>query len=120
MPGRTATVEEETQRSENLSLQGSVSPHHFTFATLRFGYEWGAMVQLRAMGGSPEFSHGAGNTFGVYVFHAMVLVLVSLALRALALHAVPKFAIVSLLALTCSLLVTWAIRQVPFLRRLFS
>ena len=62
----------------------------------------------------------ADNTFGVYVFHAIVLVLVSLALKPLALSAIPKFALVSLLALAGSFLVAWAIRQIPPLRRLFS
>jgi len=62
----------------------------------------------------------ADNTFGVYVFHALVLVLVSLALKPVALSAIPKFALVSLLALAGSFLVAWAVRQVPPLRRLFS
>ena len=62
----------------------------------------------------------ADNTFGVYVFHAIVLVLVSLALKPLALSVIPKFALVSLLALAGSFLVAWAVRQVPPLRRLFS
>jgi glucans biosynthesis protein C len=62
----------------------------------------------------------ADNTFGVYVFHALVLVLVSLALKPLALPAIPKFALVSLLALAGSFLVAWAVRQIPPLRRLFS
>ena len=62
----------------------------------------------------------ADNTFGVYIFHAIVLVLVSLALKPVALSAIPKFAIVSLLALAGSFLVTWAVRQIPPLRRLFS
>jgi peptidoglycan/LPS O-acetylase OafA/YrhL len=62
----------------------------------------------------------ADNTFGVYVFHALVLVLVSLALKPLALSAIPKFALVSLLALAGSFLVAWAVRQIPPLRRLFS
>ena len=62
----------------------------------------------------------ADNTFGVYVFHAIVLVLVSLALKPVALSAIPKFALVSLLALAGSFLVAWTVRQVPPLRRLFS
>ena len=62
----------------------------------------------------------ADNTFGVYVFHAIVLVLVSLALKPLALSTIPKFALVSLLALAGSFLVAWTVRQIPPLRRLFS
>lgn len=62
----------------------------------------------------------ADNTFGVYVFHAIVLVLVSLAFKPVALSAIPKFALVSLLALAGSFLVAWAVRQIPPLRRLFS
>ena len=62
----------------------------------------------------------ADNTFGVYVFHAIVLVAVSLALKPLTLSAIPKFALVSTLALAGSFLVAWAVRQVPPLRRLFS
>jgi surface polysaccharide O-acyltransferase-like enzyme len=60
------------------------------------------------------------NSFGVYVFHALVLVLISLALRSLALAALPKFAVVSLLALVGSFAAAAVIRQVPPLRRLFS
>jgi len=62
----------------------------------------------------------ADNTFGVYVFHALVLVLVSLALKPLAWSAVPKFALVSLVALGGSFLFAWVVRLIPPLRRVFS
>ena len=62
----------------------------------------------------------ADNAFGVYVFHALVLVLLSQALRTLALPAVPKFALVTLIALPASWTLAWALRQVPPLRRVFS
>lgn len=60
------------------------------------------------------------NTFGVYVFHAIVLVSVSLALKSVALPPVPKFALVSAIAVTASFAVVWMIRLVPPLRRLFA
>ena len=62
----------------------------------------------------------ADNTFGVYVFHALVLVLVSLALKPLDWAAVPKFSLVSLIALGGSFLFAWVVRLLPPLRRVFS
>jgi len=62
----------------------------------------------------------ADHTFGVYVWHALVLVLVSLALKPLAWPAVPKFALVSLVALGGSFLLAWVVRLLPPLRRVFS
>ena len=62
----------------------------------------------------------ADNTFGVYVFHALVLVLVSLALKPLDWSTVPKFALVSLVALGGSFLFAWVVRLLPPLRRVFA
>jgi surface polysaccharide O-acyltransferase-like enzyme len=62
----------------------------------------------------------ADNNFGVYVFHAPILVAVSLALRPLACHPLAKALIVAALVLPACFLVAAAVRRVPGLRRLFS
>jgi len=60
------------------------------------------------------------NAFAVYVFHAPVLVALSLALRGLLMAPLAKAAMVGVLAVTGSYLAAWLIRRVPGLRRIFS
>ena len=62
----------------------------------------------------------SANAFGVYVFHAPILVTISLVLRPLAMAPLGKAMIVAALALSASLLFTSLIRSVPGLRRVFS
>ena len=56
----------------------------------------------------------------MYVFHAPILVTISLALRPLAMAPLGKAVIVAALALSASLLFTSLIRSVPGLRKVFS
>jgi glucan biosynthesis protein C len=62
----------------------------------------------------------ADNNFGVYVFHAPILVAVSLALRPLAWHPLAKALSVAVLVLPVCFLFAALVRRVPGLRRLFS
>ena len=60
------------------------------------------------------------NVFGVYVFHAPVLIEISVLIKGLALSAVPKFFVIGLLAITCSFLVAWLVRQIPVVGKIFN
>jgi surface polysaccharide O-acyltransferase-like enzyme len=60
------------------------------------------------------------NAFGVFVFHAPVLIGISMLLKDLSLHPILKFLLVSVLAVSASFGVAWIIRQVPVLRKIFS
>jgi hypothetical protein len=60
------------------------------------------------------------QAFGVYVFHAPVLIAVTMALRGFRLHPLPKFVLVSVVALPACFVVSWSIRRVGFLGKLFS
>jgi len=62
----------------------------------------------------------SGNAFVVFVFHAPVLIGISMALREFALHPVPKFFLVSALAVSGSFFVAWLVRRVGVFRRIFS
>lgn len=60
------------------------------------------------------------NAFGVYVFHAPVLVAVTLAFRGLRIDPLPKACLMACLVLPASYGVSRAIRTVPLLRRVFT
>ena len=60
------------------------------------------------------------NAFGVFVFHAPVLIAVSMLLRKLEWHPLPKFLLVSVLAVLASFTVTWLVRRVEIFRKAFS
>ena len=62
----------------------------------------------------------AGNTFGVYVFHTPLLVLITMLLKDWPAHPLLKFAVALILALPVCFLASGAIRRVPLMRRLFS
>ncbi len=113
-------------REGRLNIDGGMAPGPFLYALWESFFCVAFIVALLGIAREklnfqkPWMRFLADNTFGVYVFHAIVLVLVSLALKPVALSAIPKFAIVSLLALAGSFLVAWAIRLVPPLRRLVT
>ncbi|MDP4146055.1 MAG: acyltransferase family protein [Bacillota bacterium] len=60
------------------------------------------------------------NAFGVYVFHAPILVGISLILRNLHLYPLVKFIIVGLITLAAAFTFSSLIRKVPFLKAVFS
>ncbi len=62
----------------------------------------------------------ADNSFGVYVFHTPLVVLVTMLLRDWRAYPLLKFAVALLLAGPISFLASGAIRRVPLMRRLFS
>jgi len=62
----------------------------------------------------------SGNAFGVYVFHAPILVAVSLTLQLFLAAPLAKAALVSLIALSASLLFAALVRTVPGLRKVFA
>jgi surface polysaccharide O-acyltransferase-like enzyme len=58
------------------------------------------------------------NAFAVYVFHAPIVIALSLAMRGLALHPLLKFVLLSMAGLTASYLVSsLVVRRIPGLRR---
>jgi hypothetical protein len=70
--------------------------------------------------GRPAAKFLSDRAFGVYVFHAPVLIEISTTVKGIALHPILKFCSVSILAVTASFAVSWAIRRVGFLRKVFS
>ena len=60
------------------------------------------------------------NCFGVYVFHSPILVSISVSLKWLALNPFLKFILVGVLAITASYVFTSLIRQIHFLKKIFT
>lgn len=60
------------------------------------------------------------NAFGVYVFHAPILIGISLLVRNIYLYPIIKFLIVALIVLPISFTFSYLIRKVPVLKGLFS
>ena len=60
------------------------------------------------------------HAFGVFVFHAPILIGISMLLREWNLYPILKFLLVACFALTGSFLVSWMVRLVPVFRRIFS
>jgi surface polysaccharide O-acyltransferase-like enzyme len=60
------------------------------------------------------------HAFGVFVFHAPVLIGISMLMKDVVLYPILKFAVVSFLAITASFLVSWLVRQLKPLRMIFS
>jgi glucans biosynthesis protein C len=60
------------------------------------------------------------NTFGIYVFHAPVLIGLSILTKDFHPGALPKFFIIGFLAIVTSLLVSWLIRQIPVIGKIFN
>ncbi len=69
---------------------------------------------------APVTSFLAANCFGVYVFHAPILVAVSLAIRGFQMHPLAKTGTALALALAASYLFTALVRKAPGLKKLFS
>jgi len=60
------------------------------------------------------------NTFGIYVFQAQVLIGLSILTKDLHPGILPKFFIIAFLAVVTSLLVSWLIRQIPRVGKIFN
>jgi surface polysaccharide O-acyltransferase-like enzyme len=62
----------------------------------------------------------ADSSFGIYAFHAPILVGVSMLLRSAAVYPLAKAAVVAAIAFAVSLAFAWAVRKVPGLGRVFA
>jgi glucans biosynthesis protein C len=62
----------------------------------------------------------ADTSFGIYTFHAPILVGVSVLLRAFTLYPLAKAVLVAAIAFGLSLGFTWLVRKVPGLRKVFA
>jgi len=60
------------------------------------------------------------NAFGVFVFHAPILIAISMLLKDLAFHPILKFFLVACITVPLSFFVTWLIRRVGVFRKIFS
>jgi glucan biosynthesis protein C len=60
------------------------------------------------------------NVFGIYVFHAPVLIGISVLAKGIVMSVIPKFFIIGTLAIIGSLIVSWLIRQIPTLDKIFT
>jgi len=68
-----------------------------------------------------KFQHFlSDNAFGVFVFHAPVLIAISMILKDFVLHPIAKFFLVAALAISLSFLVSWLVRRIRPLRKVFS
>jgi surface polysaccharide O-acyltransferase-like enzyme len=60
------------------------------------------------------------NAFGVYVFHAPILISISLLFRGISMYPVLKFLFIAAIALPICFLISSIIRKVPVLKKVFS
>lgn len=60
------------------------------------------------------------NAFGVFVFHAPILIGISILFKGLAFYPVLKFIFISIIAVSASFIFSYSIRRIGFLRRIFS
>ncbi len=60
------------------------------------------------------------NAFGVYVFHAPILIGITTVMKAVTFYPLMKFVIISILAVSTSFIFSYIVRKVRFLRRIFS
>jgi glucans biosynthesis protein C len=60
------------------------------------------------------------NTFGIYVFHAPVLIGISILAKGIAISVVPKFFIIGSISIFGSLIVSWLIRKIPVIGKIFN
>lgn len=60
------------------------------------------------------------NAFGVFVFHAPILISISILFKGFTLYPVLKFIFISAMAVSASFIFSYLIRRIGFLRRIFS
>ncbi|HEX3009748.1 MAG TPA: acyltransferase family protein [Bacteroidales bacterium] len=80
----------------------------FGISKFRFNYQNGMMKFL------------SDNTFGVYVFHAPVLIAISMLVKGIRIDVLTKFIVVGVIAYMASLLVSHIIRKIPVLGKVFN
>ena len=74
--------------------------------------------RMNISGPFPQFL--SDQAFGVYVFHAPVLIGISMILKDLPMYPVAKFFLVAGIAVPTSFIVSWLIRRVPVFRKVFT
>jgi surface polysaccharide O-acyltransferase-like enzyme len=62
----------------------------------------------------------AATSFGIYTFHAPILVAVSMALRSFALYPLAKAGLAAAIAFALSMGFAWVVRRVPGLGKVFA
>lgn len=62
----------------------------------------------------------SANTFGIYVFHAPVLIALSVLLKEVHIQVLAKFLLTGTLAVMGSLCVAWMVRQIPYVGKYFN
>jgi glucans biosynthesis protein C len=62
----------------------------------------------------------ADGCFGIYVFHAPILVAASMMLKSVALYPLAKAALAAMAVFAVSLAVAWAVRRIPGVRKVFA
>lgn len=60
------------------------------------------------------------NVFGIYVFHAPVLIALTVLVKEISMDALLKFIVVGAVAAIASLLVAWLIRKIPMVGKFFN
>ena len=60
------------------------------------------------------------NTFGIYVFHAPILIGLSVLAKNIHPGILPKFFIIGFLAIVVSLFISWLIRKIPYVGKIFN
>lgn len=60
------------------------------------------------------------TTFGVYVFHAPVLIGITVFAKGITINVIPKFFITGALAISGALVVSWIIHQIPSIGKIFN
>jgi glucans biosynthesis protein C len=78
------------------------------------------LFRERANARTPVTGLLANTSFGIYVFHAPVLVAVSMAIRALTLFPPAKALLVAVIAWALSLAIAWLVRRAPGAGKFFA
>ena len=78
------------------------------------------LFKYRMNGGGRFQRFLSDNAFGVFVFHAPVLIGISILLKELVLHPIAKFFLVAAIAIPVSFFVAWLVRRIKLLRKVFS
>lgn len=60
------------------------------------------------------------NAFGVYVFHAPILISISLLLKGVNIHPIAKFVLIAVIVVPAAFIFSSMIRKVPIFRKIFS
>ncbi len=91
-----------------------------SFFAVAFSLGLLVLFRERVNARTPLFGFLSDNCFGVYVFHAPILVAISMAIKEVKMYPLVKTALAAAAALTVAYIFAALVRKVPGLRRLFS